>query len=367
MSRPTDRWFPLHVGPFLAGVQDLSRAEIGAYVLLLSFQWTTGRPLPADEQSLANITRCATLDEWRASAPRLLAKFRRVADGWLHLDMAQEQHRAERVSASRSASGQRGAAVRWTHSHAGEPYLPGFEPVDNFAAPKAAESTAPTVELHNGAAETAGNMAKHGKRVRDASQNDAPVHRHLQDLFDRHARRTSRAHALEARAHVCASRAHASAREAAAAADQVAALLAAREAMRQEGVRVSASDPMLVELVAAGVRVEEFADVAREAAQAIERGRAITSPAGWALHTLAHRRQAAHSVPPGPPLDWHATRATMDARARALGLEAWDDYERAQAQRGVMPRHAEWLRALEIADAAAARAQLRASTEEASP
>jgi uncharacterized protein YdaU (DUF1376 family) len=358
--KAADRWFPLHIGDFVAGVLDLSRAEIGAYVLLLFHQWTSHRPIPADAQTLANITR-STLEEWAAMAPRILAKFTRVADGWLQLRLASERAKADQITTRRAAAGRAGAAAHWQSAQWEEPYLPGLEPVDNSPVRPAVISAAPAAELHNGAAETAGDMAKDSKSMANVYVRHTPVPVPKQDLFDQHARRTSHVRARVGHAHAHALRARACAHETHARAAMLA-TFAAREALRQEGVRVPASDPTLAALVAAGVPPTDFALTAR---QAIARGAEITSPAAWTLATMAGRLRHAPALETRPPPDWHATRASMDAHARTLGLAAWADFEAEQASRGIMPIHAEWLRAVEIADAAAARAQR--TSEEACP
>jgi uncharacterized protein YdaU (DUF1376 family) len=353
--KPADRWFPLYIPDFVAGVLDLSREEIASYVLLLFHQWTTRRPLPADEQTLANIARCNTLEDWRRCAPRILAKFRRVADGYLQVRLATERHEADRRTSGRADAGRAGAAARWKHSQEGEPYLPGLEPVDNSPAADRVESAAAPAELHNTLPDLPPDMAKHGKRMANAWQTHGPVPGPIQALFERHARQTSRACARVAHAHAHRARARAHAREAEGSADELRALVAARDALQRQGVPVQANDPVLAELVAAGVSPAEFAAVGQEVVDAIRRGRDITSPSAWALATLSNRRREAMKEKTDPPLDWHATRAGMDRRARELGLEAWGDYEADHAHRGIPPRFAEWLRAVEIADAAVAR------------
>lgn len=357
MSRAADRWFPLHVGDFSKGILDLSPAEIGAYVLLLMFQWDTRGPIPDDEQTLANIAKC-TLEEWRACARRLLAKFHRVAGGWLQLRQHAERRQADARAAAKSAAGRAGAAARYGRTYCSEPqqeqpYLDGLEPVDNFDPGGVAEMTPADDEMHNRPAEQSETLNKDGRRMADAWRTHAPIpSNRVQDLYDQHAQRMSRVHAREARADACAQRARACAREAGVSAAHAETLLAAVAALEREGVRVHPGDPALAALVAAGVPPDEFAAVARDVIEAAKR-RVITSPSAWTFATIGHRRRqaAALEIPALPAPDWHATRASMDAHARTLGRLAWGDWEREHMARGVTPRHWEWLRDLEAADA----------------
>jgi uncharacterized protein YdaU (DUF1376 family) len=337
--RAADRWMPLYIADFVAGVLDLSRAEISSYILLLFHQWQSRRPIPDDEQTLANIARC-TLDEWRASAPRLLGKFHRVAEGWVQLRLAAERRRADLNCERHSAAGRAGAAARWQPSPPRQPDLPGFAPVDNSPACSAVEMAASSDDVCKAADELPNEQSKNGNRMATActcTRTGAPP------LSKDSASQTSRAYT---RARACESPPRS--------ADERERAQAARDALRKAGVRVSAAHPTLVGLVAAGVEPEEFADVAEEAMAAIDRGRIITSPAGWTLATLVNRRREAVPPPPGaPPLDWHATRSSQDAHARALGCPDWGEYESALMAKGIPPYVGTWLRLVESADALA--------------
>lgn len=342
--RAADRWMPVYIADFVAGVLDLSRAEIASYVLLLFHQWQSRGPIPDDEQTLANIARC-TLEEWRACAPRILAKFRRVADGWLQLRLAAERHRADRICAARQAAGQAGADARWGHRVPAQAALPGLEPVDNPPDCSAIEMAAPADEMRNDADDLCNEPSTNGKRMANACTCTFTKPPSIDESASQASRVRARAYTREGPPR---------------SADERERAQAARDALRRAGVRVSAGNPTLVNLVAAGVEPDEFADVAAEAVAAIERGRIITSPAGWTLATIdARRREAAAGVRDAPPLDWRATRSSQDAHARALGLPDWGEYESALRARGVSPYVGTWLRMVENADAIALEREAR--------
>jgi hypothetical protein len=110
--------------------------------------------------------------------------------------------------------------------------------------------------------------------------------------------------------------------------------LAAR-AMRQKGCAATPGDPRLRQLVDQGASLEEFEAVGAEAA---DKGK---GPA-WALTALINRRREAADVrlasgPTAPT--WQDTRDGVSSRGQALGLGAWQDFERESMAKGVSPRY----------------------------
>lgn len=67
MARP---WMPLYGDDYMADTAHLSRAEHGAYWLLIMHYWRQGE-LPADDRELATISK-STLAQWKRFKPTFL-------------------------------------------------------------------------------------------------------------------------------------------------------------------------------------------------------------------------------------------------------------------------------------------------------
>jgi len=67
MSNPP--WMPLYVRDYLADTTHLRTVEHGAYLLLIMHYWQQGG-LPADDRSLANITKMR-IEHWRKIRSKL--------------------------------------------------------------------------------------------------------------------------------------------------------------------------------------------------------------------------------------------------------------------------------------------------------
>jgi uncharacterized protein YdaU (DUF1376 family) len=110
-ARP-DTWMPLYWGDYLRDTGRLTTEGHGAYLLLISDYWTSGRPLPDDDAQLAAIARLRPA-RWRRLRP-VLAHFFEVAGGlWRHKRVERELERARLLVAERSAAGRAGAQARW--------------------------------------------------------------------------------------------------------------------------------------------------------------------------------------------------------------------------------------------------------------
>lgn len=100
-ARP-DTWMPLYWGDYLRDTGHLSTAEHGAYFLLIGHYWTSGKPLPDDDEYLRRIARM-TAREWRVSR-ETLAGFFTISDGlWHHGRVGKELEDAEKSYADRCA------------------------------------------------------------------------------------------------------------------------------------------------------------------------------------------------------------------------------------------------------------------------
>lgn len=111
MSRP-NLWLPLYVGDYLRKTMRLTTEQHGAYLLLLMALWSDGGSLPADDETLAAVTRLSP-EAWRRHAPTILAFFT-VEDGLLVSPrLVEEQERAAAISKVRQEAGAAAAAKRW--------------------------------------------------------------------------------------------------------------------------------------------------------------------------------------------------------------------------------------------------------------
>lgn len=111
-------------------------------------------------------------------------------------------------------------------------------------------------------------------------------------------------------------------------------------------------DPRLRALVDAGVTRDELEAAALEA---LGKRKGFA----WALTALTNRRAelAAHPIAAAPVEDWRESRSGMDARAQALGLPTWAEFEYEQLGRGTAPRFDTWRAHLLDADRAAQATQ----------
>jgi uncharacterized protein YdaU (DUF1376 family) len=111
MSRP-NLWLPLYVGDYLRKTMRLTTEQHGAYLLLLMALWSDGGSLPADDETLAAVTRLSP-EAWRRHAPTILPFFA-VEDGLLVSPrLVEEQERAAAISKVRQEAGAAAAAKRW--------------------------------------------------------------------------------------------------------------------------------------------------------------------------------------------------------------------------------------------------------------
>jgi len=98
---------PLYWGDYHQKTQHLNTWQHGAYLLLLSSYWMTGRALdPADVQAIARAN-----DEQMVQLNRIIAKFFVLGeDGLLHQSrMDEELAKAEKISEERRKAGEKGA------------------------------------------------------------------------------------------------------------------------------------------------------------------------------------------------------------------------------------------------------------------
>lgn len=112
MSGKLDVWMPLYIGDYLKDTSRLTTLGHGAYLLLLMDYWTSGGPLPDDDEQLAAITRLPVRDWKKLRAS--LARFFVIADGlWTQKRADEEIAKKHEISTGRSEVGKAGAAKRW--------------------------------------------------------------------------------------------------------------------------------------------------------------------------------------------------------------------------------------------------------------
>lgn len=76
-------WMPFYWADYYKDTTHLSTVQHGAYILLIGRYWTTGRPLPDDDQLLRQVCNLSVSD-WRKSR-NILRDFFCVSDGyWTH-------------------------------------------------------------------------------------------------------------------------------------------------------------------------------------------------------------------------------------------------------------------------------------------
>lgn len=113
MSAPA--WMPFYPADYLAGTGHLTRAQHGAYLLLILHYWSKGG-LPTDGRLLARIARMSDR-EWKAESA-ILAEF--FDDDWHHPRIEKELEKARAKSEKRAEAGSRGGEAKSLKNHGGD-------------------------------------------------------------------------------------------------------------------------------------------------------------------------------------------------------------------------------------------------------
>ncbi|NIA72288.1 YdaU family protein [Pelagibius litoralis] len=112
MAAKPDTWMPLYWGDYLRDTMHLRAEGHGAYLLLIAHYWTTGQPLPDDDDYLIAVSRLEA-KTWKKLKPTL-AKFFTVADGtWTQERVEAELAKADKITTAKSEAGLAGAKKRW--------------------------------------------------------------------------------------------------------------------------------------------------------------------------------------------------------------------------------------------------------------
>lgn len=86
---------PLTVGDYLQDTMGLTRQEHGSYMLLIMAYWANGGPLPNDDCSLKQISRCPDA-EW-ARTKGIMERFFDVSNGcWKHKRIDEELEKSKK-------------------------------------------------------------------------------------------------------------------------------------------------------------------------------------------------------------------------------------------------------------------------------
>jgi uncharacterized protein YdaU (DUF1376 family) len=99
-------WFPFHIGDYLRDAEELSMLQHGAYLGLMCWYYSIGRPLPAQPQRIYNRLRANSVEE-RAAADFILTEFF-VLTGpcWTHKRIDAELAKFQREQEARERGGE---------------------------------------------------------------------------------------------------------------------------------------------------------------------------------------------------------------------------------------------------------------------
>ena len=105
-------WMPFYVGDHLKETGHLSAMEQGVYLLLQLQYWSTGKPLPDNNERLTRIARVSK-KEW-AEVRDVMAEFFVIADGvWCHRRLDEQLVKAHKNKARRTEIARNAAEARW--------------------------------------------------------------------------------------------------------------------------------------------------------------------------------------------------------------------------------------------------------------
>lgn len=107
MSARPDTWMPLYWGDYLRDTMHLRAEAHGAYLLLIGHYWTSGAPLPDDDEHLAAVARLDRRDWLRHRTT--IQRFFHIENGaWRHKRIDAELLRARELSEARQRAGKSG-------------------------------------------------------------------------------------------------------------------------------------------------------------------------------------------------------------------------------------------------------------------
>ena len=111
MAPRSNTWMPFYWGDYLRDTGHLSAAEHGAYILLLGHYWTTGKPLPDNDELLARIARTER-GKWDEIKAVISGFFEKRDGSWHHKRVSAELRKSKKITKARSYAGKASAASR---------------------------------------------------------------------------------------------------------------------------------------------------------------------------------------------------------------------------------------------------------------
>jgi uncharacterized protein YdaU (DUF1376 family) len=112
-KKRVDIWMPMFWSDYRGDTSHLGAAEHGAYLLLIGHYWTTGKPLPDDDNVLWRIASANGLAEWR-KLRRKVAPFFQIHEGeWRHRRIDSELEKANEHKRKATNKARQAATARW--------------------------------------------------------------------------------------------------------------------------------------------------------------------------------------------------------------------------------------------------------------
>ena len=109
MTRP---WYPFYWSDYSGKTQHLTQGEHGAYILLMRYIYTTGKPIP---EKLAYRVAMATLEQECQNVDTVLAEFFYLDGGWKHKKVTEIMFEADQKHKKAVESGSKGAKARYSN------------------------------------------------------------------------------------------------------------------------------------------------------------------------------------------------------------------------------------------------------------
>jgi uncharacterized protein YdaU (DUF1376 family) len=95
---------PMWWGDYLRDTMGFEAPEHGAYLMLIAAYWSTGKPLPDDDDYLYKASRSGSRKKWKILRPKVEVYFSVMEGEWRHIRVDSELLRASERSAAASAN-----------------------------------------------------------------------------------------------------------------------------------------------------------------------------------------------------------------------------------------------------------------------
>lgn len=107
MAEDKMQWFPVYWERFLLGTMGMSAEEVGAYFLMIIYQWDKGF-LPEDDKELKKITRVSV-----KKLSKVLEKFEKIGDKYFNNTLEIIRIEQKEKNEKNHSKGIKGAKARW--------------------------------------------------------------------------------------------------------------------------------------------------------------------------------------------------------------------------------------------------------------